>query len=592
MLRLFDITGFQLGKTVFLELKLNEMKCILFVLILTKFNISLSAGEVFSKINVTNAQVLIALDRNHYFSGETLHGSISISGVDATSKVLRCEILEVASGKEMNSFYIRLDECGKAAFYVPILFEYKSGVYSFEFSACEDIAKFQAKDVNLSQTTTSKNIRSDKQILNIGGGHFNILNIDSGLDNDLKLIKPVKDVLNGDNDAEEIIKIIKNDESSLDFKILKSTNEQIHLVAVLDKYHRAGGRNIKIVSHNWTQEEVNAWEEKIFLQIKVEGINKERKFNLLGLYNHSFYKTFFSTSSQDGNAIFLLDDYDGSHNYQLLWHFSEAKDISLLAEKYETIIPEYEDKPDFGIVEKYYEDARKRMKIHSVYGVSTFKIESKKLKTSDNVPEHQKFFLTKEYKKFVDFKSFCKENSIPLTFINDENTVSAVLMPPSIYSKSYNAKWQNPLFMIDGKVSRNYGLISGMKMEDIDQLKIYYDIKEIKPWVGVFGSQGVIEISTNKSSNYFSNFGEGKSIAQSGFQQPILCNQEICQMYGDMDLPVFLPTVLWESVQQKAAMNEFDFHVRKSSVSSSFDIICIVKDADENFKIVTREVVL
>ena len=135
-------------------------------------------------------------------------------------------------------------------------------------------------------------------------------------------------------------------------------------------------------------------------------------------------------------------------------------------------------------------------------------------------------------------------------------------------------KWENPFFLIDGKAVNDYKKISLLKPEDIKAMYIYYDKKEIVPWIYAFGSNGVVVIETKTNNNTSSLF------KLNGFQNGVTDGQTIISEASTNGKPVLIPTLMWKS---NFSSGENTFIVSDNSDKTQKNIIVFYTNTENLF---------
>ena len=495
------------------------------------------------------------MDRNNYSTGEIANGYFLVQGITFHNKTLKLEVRNAVSKEIVYQSNVKVAN-NERGFYIPILPEFKSGTYLLDFFACT-VTNVTTRAVVAVATTT----------INIINSNENKLNREAFLENKIN-----DDLAVTENKSFKI----SSNFSPIDKKYNVSFNpingDTIKLVIAGDT--KLNNLNIKIEQKNWTQLFVNSFSEKIFQKIKVSDDKDQKQFGLLGLYTNDANKMFISKTDALGNAIFILDDYEGVHNFNLFAY----QNYNIKAEESEYSVMNSDlvavSDDTWKNIQADADEAQKRNEIHHYFEVNTFGLKSPVLMKKNVLPKPFWSYNPSNFKKFPDLLTFCKENSLELRFYNSKDGIAANLSPPPRFTNAYDVKWENPFFLIDGKAVNDYKKISLLKPEDIKAMYIYYDKKEIVPWIYAFGSNGVVVIETKTNNNTSSLF------KLNGFQNGVTDGQTIISEASTNGKPVLIPTLMWKS---NFSSGENTFIVSDNSDKTQKNIIVFYTNTENLF---------
>lgn len=486
------------------------MKIYLYILFSLLLAQSLSSQDI---------KTILILDRQNYGTGEMVQGFVAIEGCKLHNKSFRLEVTSISTGENVFQTSLKVKDNG-ATFYIPVTSDLRSGTYAVEIFAC-----------------TVENV-TNRNIVHVATSNFNVVNTgDSKLSKESffeikngSLPSLTKGTLNINT------KYVPTDKS-FNISLASSTSDTLRFMAAIDNNTINISEEIKA----WNPTTVNAMTEKLFYVLNVSDDKSQKQFGLVGLYSENADKLFISKSDANGAAIFLFDDYEGSHGFNLfVYQNYSAKSISNLKNVREKYSPVSESQ--WIKIQDEAQDILKRENIHHYFEVNTFVLKNPMLMKKHAAPKPYANITPSTYKKFPDLQTFCKENSLELRFRTNKDKVTTTLSPPPRFTNTYEKiEWENPFFIIDGKVENDYKKIASMKPEDILSLQIFYDKKEVTPWMYAFGSNGVVKIETKNKIN------SSSQLRINGYQNQFTDHQSLIAEAKTNNKPILIPTLFWKS---------------------------------------------
>ena len=495
----------------------------LLITITAMLNFMLSA----SGFKVLHAQesgkyIHVLLDRNIGCTGEIVNGYLLFEGLNVTNKVIRVSMYDYPGGKQVFEFFVKAQN-NAADFYIPITADLKSGSYVLQFSICAVL-------------------NNERRIYHLAHAVLNIINSEKpDLDNTAYYKKCVESNthLNLVNNFDKNnFKNALTKDSKGEFTLKGVEYDKIKFVYIGESAPKDLNTNSTPITTNET--EVNKWSEQIFYEVKLNRKNQSNQINFVGLYSAMAEKMFIAMTDISGKAIFLIDDFQSSHGFDLIGHPEQKVELA-------PITLSSEDIKDFKIcpfsnstiLQSELSDFKKRNLINRYFNVSYFSLINPALMAKYEGIKPQHSYKISNYKKFPNLASFCKENSIPLKFNTYAGTMEAILTPPPRYGKKFDAEWPNPLFIVDGTFEADYQKLAAMKIDDLVQFDIYFDLTEIRKWLNIFGRQGVVKITTkNRDKTTF-------PVNLHGFLPERTKTDVLLKDFNENNKPLVMPTLLW-----------------------------------------------
>lgn len=509
-------------------------------------------------INAQSTNIYLILDRENYGTGEVANGVLVIDGVKIHNKALHIEVRNAQTGNLVHNTSSKIYN-NQSSFYIPLSSELPSGTYTIDTYVC-----------------TIENV-TNRNIVDLASTTINLINLrETKLSKEtfFEVVKESK--LSGDNAGFKVSSFYDKVNETYKVRFSSPRMDSIKFIAATSDRNL----NIQHTRRNWAQSFAQSFSEKLFYVLYMSDDKGQKQFGLVGLYSPVSEKLFISKSDSEGKAIFILDDYEGVHGFNLFVYQNNS------------VKPVFPDKKSSltlsGLSEiswdKMQKDAtliRKRDNIHQYFEVVTFGLRNPILMKKNDVPKPYSSFNPTTYKKFPDLQTFCKENALELRFRTDKSNTVATLSPPPRFTNTYEKiEWTNPFFIVDGKPETDYKKISDMKPEQITSMQIFYDKKEIIPWVYAFGTNGIITIDTKNKNNVT------PQMKINGFQNQFTEHQTIISEAKLSGKPALIQTLLWKNIEH--GQNPMEVELKDSSVKFPKNIF-VVYSAQGKFNFTSAE---
>ena len=246
---------------------------------------------------------------------------------------------------------------------------------------------------------------------------------------------------------------------------------------------------------------VEAWQhatENIYVKGKVfkDQARTPLQANVLGAYASNQNKIYYSKSQTDGSFTLPMDDFYQEQTIQFIPYYKEAE--SLIVELNTEEIPN--SSPSSLIyneqIETLLADSRQRKKIAQHF--ADLRSQSAEVDFVDAVQDLKPNYVFKvdEYERFDRIYDFFTELMTPLEFRKSGGKYLASMSNPKATRVQFFRLGGSPLFIIDGKVTRNADFVAQLSMSNVESIEIYYSPEELRRQFNVLGSGGVVKINT------------------------------------------------------------------------------------------------
>lgn len=218
--------------------------------------------------------------------------------------------------------------------------------------------------------------------------------------------------------------------------------------------------------------------------------------NVLGVFFPESLSLGYAKSDADGFSFVELPDFRDSKNIQLLGYSKETEEISvrLLEEE----IPLTSTPLVFNEqIEEYLTLSRRRKKIFQHRTALEFQFEPEPVSRQVSLPDPDVVVNIQDYESFDNLAIFFREVLTPLRFrMQEDSTYYAAISNPGAQNNNYFLAGA-PLFIIDGKVTRNADFIARIPPDQVLKAAIYNRRESLRKYFNVFGNSGVVVITTS-----------------------------------------------------------------------------------------------
>lgn len=524
---------------------------------------------------MSQSDATIHLNKPYFVSGETVWFAIYLPGGFENSKGKIK--LHVQNGNTLvHESFVQLENSSLSGYY-KIPFDLSTGLYFFSFYALEN--------------KTLKPVKITSFELPI----YNDLNGES-----LQPIFPSPDLMayvpgstNGNLQlAVELgaTEVIAGDKVSVDASVKDTEGNIVPAslsIGVIDEGLIGPSVNNGIVFTRPIQLKfgtILGLDERIFVQGTIyNGANNEPvKVNIIGAYNKDENKMYYSRSDETGRFTLLMKDQIGPSSLQIAGYlyeeYADTKVTKLKAEEMSTqipVTPEFDDD-----ISSYISWSNKRKRIYQHFN----QLESDAIvvdySKKHNKVRPNKTFKIREYVHFETVGKFFDEIlGSQLNFLKSGDRITARMFNPESNKNAGKGDDyyfpRSPVFIVDGKMTKNADFVYKMKSDNVDEVDLYYDWRDITKQYGTFGDFGYVVIRTNQSGLRVPAEDEEDIISYSGLQP--LVSYPVGISADETSFPVFRPTVYWHpgTVVNNARDGKIEFTT--SDDVSTFRVVVVAR---------------
>ncbi len=240
--------------------------------------------------------------------------------------------------------------------------------------------------------------------------------------------------------------------------------------------------------------------------------------NLVGAWSSEENQIQFTKSDADGFFYLKMPAWYGSKPVQFLGH-GEQEDIQVEL-KNEVKNGELDALVYTQGILDYLNLSRKRKKIFQLYTALEYNLqpEDKPLAIEELKPD--RLVNLKEYEAFENLPLFFTEiTSAGVRFIKNRNGKyeAGVYNPKQTFEGYFPG---NPLFVVDGKVTRNADFVANIEYNTIETAGIYADPRSMRRQFSAMAPAGAIVLTTNQPDFRLPSHEEADIFEVNGLQNP------------------------------------------------------------------------
>ncbi len=484
---------------------------------------------------VDGEHFVLHLNKSFFVTGETVWYSLYIPNtLKGTAFSVEAQVT-TGVGVIKDNYFLKTEGKKQLDGYFKIPFDWTTGYYTLTFSGIDDATKERIKlaKVDIPIYNDLEKLPKGLQIQEIKNSKSNKIKGSKGsLDIQLDKTSYAKGETVNAN-------VVVKDASG---KAVKSTVS----VSVLD--HKLGGDHLLNQGSVHTFYDYKTPTVKLSNDLYTFGkITKEDNSpltaSIIGAYSPLENKVHYLKSDAAGKYALKLPEFYGEKPLQLLLY----KSMDKFNVNEESRIPVPKNlKPQSVVyteeVLEYIKQSLSRKKVYQFYGgvendlqTTSVPVERAKLKPGLT-------YKMDEYESFDNVGEFFIEVTTPLRFkINKDNTFSGAIVNPRQYTSATKTLNGDPLFIIDGKVTKNADFVAKMKLTEVDEVKLYYNPNKLNDFYRAISLGGVAEISTKVDDFHIPQEDEEDIFIAKGVQT-IGTFAEDAQ---DGNLPSFKSQIYW-----------------------------------------------
>lgn len=279
----------------------------------------------------------------------------------------------------------------------------------------------------------------------------------------------------------------------------------------------------------------------------VDESGNPRIASVIGAWSGSERKMYFSSrTNPEGVSLLKQPEFTGEKVIQYLGYDKEAADILTRDIVFTSPAVDRKLAVTPGLL-NYLQKSQQRKKIFQYYGKLEFDLDITPRQLERAKLKGDQVFRVDEYQAFDNFATFFQENLSPLRFGEDrENNRYTTYMYNPRNNRNNKRLPGNPLFIVDGKVTRDADFVGRLDLEQVNTVQLFFRPETLRSQFNVMGANGVVTIEmSGEDQVQLPSADEANRYRISGLQRPASF-----PAFDPADIPAnqpfFRPQLFWE----------------------------------------------
>ena len=521
----------------------------------------------------------VHLDKPYYVSGETAWFSVYLPGGFENSSGKVNLVIQNASDQVVHESFVQLSNSSFSGYY-KIPFDLSTGLYYFSFYVLENqtfnpvkILDFEIPIYNDLNGDGLQSIFPAADLMAFVPGETN-----GNLRLDAQLVQSAV----GTGDKVSIQAMVRNGEGEM----VPSTMS----IAIVDQNLIGSSLDVGCVFSRPLKLKfgtVLGMDERIFVQGSIydAATNQPAKVNIIGAYNADENKMHYSRSDAEGNFTLLMRDQVGPSSLQIAGYlYEEYGDTRVEKRKAGPVAKNIPVTSEFDEdVTSYLTLSNTRKRIYQHFNQLESEVEVEDYSKEFNRVRPNKTFTISEYVHFETVGKFFDEIlGSQLNFLKGGERITARMFNPESNKNAGRGDDyyfpRSPVFIVDGKMTKDADYVYKIKSDNVDEVDLYFDWRDITKQFGTFGDFGYVVIRTNQSGLRLPENDEEDIIPYSGTQPNVSFPVAIDE--AESDFPVLRPLVFWHPEARVTNSRDSKIEFTTSDDVSTFRIIIVARTDD------------
>ena len=512
-----------------------------------------------STLTVIAQNALLHFDKEFYVTGEVMWYKLYLPDSDDKEVAVVQVLISDREGAVKDEFYLQASKEGHIEGYYKIPFDFASDYYRLSILATDDSEKLIVSAVlpiynDLNKATTAT-------------GTLPVLNEAIVVD-DLQVELSLNKNQYSPREAVRASVLVKDSNG-------KPVKAKVS-VAVTDE--SLAGKDLLIGGTAPLNIGTNVRVKGTLLN--AEGVPS--RASVLGMYSSIEDRVFYSSADEEGQFDMKPPLFYGERPVQFIGYQFEHMDIGIEMKEHQ--MPPIEQALIYSQeVLDYLALSQKRKKIFQIYTALETQLEPEQIDYDVQDLEPIFTYVIDEYESFEYMRDFFGELITPLKFIlKEDSTYRAQLYNPSGLYDANTVLSGDPLFIIDGKLTRDADFVARMDMDYIETIALMYRPENLRKKFKAIGRSGVVKMTTNLRNVNISEKDNADVFTINGLQ-PQADFPEFVPNSLPSGQPFFRPQLYWNPNLKTGANGKADFTFYQSDDVSNYTIRVVVQDEKGDF---------
>ena len=321
--------------------------------------------------------------------------------------------------------------------------------------------------------------------------------------------------------------------------------------------------------------------DELFIDGKIyDASGNAIKANVIGAYSRQENAFSFTKSDVDGNFVLPKTAFTGQKELQFVGYQLENESILAKLNSSTRLSNPISDIRYTEAIESYMESSRMRKKINQHFKIKDKTRTLDKKANTLELPKSEVTYNVQEYQDFGNMAEFAKNLMMPLRFSGSKGERTAQVINPKSSKKANYYLNGNPLFIIDGKLTRNAEFVASLEQSEVKDLQISFDGKKLREQYNVMGSSGVVIMNTFGKRTTLPSADESNIFKVNGIQERLLYPVSYATSSDVLRMPVFDTQLYWNPEIKTSESGSTNISFVQSNDRSTFRIIVVAQTAD------------
>lgn len=319
-----------------------------------------------------------------------------------------------------------------------------------------------------------------------------------------------------------------------------------------------------------------SWADTLFYPANVTiATGEPHNTNLLPIFDPATFDFGFAKSDEKGDFMLELSPFTGKKQVQV--RAQEALDLQ--PRRYDTkIAPLSTSPPVTEAVASYIDLSRRRRKIYQLFATVETELDAEIPAQERKTLKPNRDFNVQDYKAFPDMYNFFREVGGELRVRVKKGNYRAQL---------YNAPNQrffaeNPLYIVDGKLTRDDNYVNTMNPGNVKYLAYYYIGSELRRNFPALGNNGVVQIETIRPVDNFPAADADDIFPVNGLQPKATFP---VRNAATSSVPALSPVLLW---QTGGGDESITVKLPATDDYGSYKVVVVARGADGSLRSATQ----
>jgi len=513
-------------------MKSLSIKLVLFFLLSIS---NITAGLASTEPLPEGEYFVLHVNKSFFVTGETVWYSLytpnALKGVAFTMNVQ----VTTWNGAIKEHYFLKTEGEKQVDGYLKIPFDWTSGFYTLTFSGIDEAtkARVQLAKIDLPVYNDLEKLPKGIQVETIENSGENKINGSKGA---LKIQLNKSTFVQGEN-VEATVSVMgangKPVKANLSVSVIDDKLGGDHLL-----------NNQSVHTFYDTKLPTAALSNDLYAFGQLANEDKSPLFaSIVGAFSPLENKVHYLRTNEQGNYALKLPEFYGEKPLQILLYKSQEK-FQVNEERTVAVPAGMKPAPLVYTDEilEYIKQSRSRKKINQFYGgvennlkTTPVSIERSKLKPGLT-------YKMSEYETFENVGEFFIEVITPLKFkINKDNTFTASIVNPRQYTSGTKKLDGDPLYILDGKVTKNADFVGKLKTSQIDEVKLHYNPNKLNDHYRAIAVGGIAEFTTTEDDFHIPLEEENDIFMAKGIQSEGVFESGV----ASDGIPIFKSQVYW-----------------------------------------------